>query len=227
MSATLASKFQDHYEVLSIETNSELSTIQRVHSELKQKYHPSNRETGDAEKLEAVNLAYEVLSQPGLRKEFDKVKGVGEDKSAPKFSGLEFFDTFGRESGLRLALLCVLYDRRRTKPFTPSLSMRHVENILTAGSEQLVSVLWYLKQRGLIASDDKSSLQITADGMDFIEINRPSAESVMPWIKASALVAAKTPMPLPPAVAVVQIASSAEDESRRSAVNRILSRGTN
>jgi curved DNA-binding protein len=226
MSVPLAGKFQDHYEVLGVETNAELSTIQRVHSELTQKYQPSNPKTGDAEKLEAVNLAYEVLSQPALRKEFDKLKGVGEDQNAPKFSGLEFFEAFGRETGLRSAVLCVLYDRRRSRPFAPSLSMRHLENILAAGSDQMVFVLWYLKQRGFVASDDKSSLQITVEGMEYLESSRPSSESVMPWIKPSSLLAAEAPTP-PQEAATVTGASSAENDSRRRAVNRILARGAN
>jgi curved DNA-binding protein CbpA len=224
MSAPLAGKFQDHYVLLGVEPSAELSAIQLAHAALSQKYDLSNLETGDAEKLEAVNLAYEVLSQPALRNEFDKVKGVGEDHSGPKFSGLEFFESFGRESSLRLALLCVLYDRRRSKPFTPSLSIRHIESILTATSEELVSVLWYLKQRNLVASDDKSSLQITVDGMEYLEKNRPSAESVMPWIKQSGLAIARTPAAHPDAA---DVPHSHDDEARRHAVNRILARGTN
>jgi curved DNA-binding protein CbpA len=239
MSAPLAGKFQDHYEVLGVEPNAELGTIQRVHSELSQKFHPSNRETGNAEKLEAVELAYEVLSQPDLRRDYDRVKGVGEEHSAPKFSGVEFFDAFDREVGLRLALLCVLYDRRRSKPVAPSLSMRHIENILAATSDQMMSVLWYLKQRGMVASDDKSSLQITVEGMDYLETNRPSPQSVMPWIKASGTGSAAVAAPAPPPSAltalhtalaetptVVPDKPSAEDESRRSVVNRILARSS-
>ncbi len=219
MSSPLAGKFQDHYEVLGAETNAELSTIERLHSELTQRFDPGNPETGDAEKWEAVQLAFEVLSKSDLRKEFDKLKGVGEDKNNPKFSGIEFFETFGSEISLRSAVLSVLYERRRSRPFTPSLSVRHLENMLTAGSDQMVFVLWYLKQRGLVASDDKSSLQITMEGMDFLEGNRPSAEAVMPWIRPSALAgAAALPAPAPP---------SEESDARRSKVDRILSRGTN
>ena len=223
MSAPVAGKFQDHYEVLGVETNAELAVIQISHADLILKFDPANRETGNAEKLEAVHLAYEVLSRPDLRKEFDKLKGVGEEGSGPKFSGLEFFDSLGRETGLRAAILCVLYDRRRSKPFTPSLSMRHLEGILAAKSEQLIFVLWYLKQRGLVTSDDKSSLQISVEGMEYVESERPTAEVVMPWIKTASLANAETPA----AEADVPEPPSPENEARRKAVNRILSRGTN
>ena len=47
--------------------------------------------------------------------------------------------------------------------------MRHLELIVEATASELSSAIWYLKQRGLVASDDKSSMHITVDGMDFLE----------------------------------------------------------
>src|SRR5580698_8560915 len=179
MSAPLAGKYQDHYVVLGIDPKSDSDTIQRAYAKLAQKYYPNNSATANAEMFEAVNTAYETLSDPELRGVFDKVKGVGQEESGPKFSGMEFFDALGRDSVLRAAILCVLYDRRRTKPTAPRLSMRHLEVIIEASEVELSSALWYLKQRGLAASDDKSSLQITVDGMDFLESNKPAAEDVM------------------------------------------------
>lgn len=213
MSAPLAGKFQDHYAVLGIEPKSDPDTIQQAYAKLAQKYYPNNTATGNAEMFEAINTAYETLSDPELRAVFDKLKGVGQEDSGPKFSGLEFFDALGREAVRRAAILCVLYDRRLTKPSAPSLSMRHLELIVEATAEELSSAMWYLKQRGLVASDDKSSLQITVDGMDFLESKRPSAEDVMPFIKGSASTAAQTPAPR-------------ETESVLATLNRALSRST-
>jgi curved DNA-binding protein CbpA len=186
MSAPLAGKFQDHYAILGIDPKSDSETIQRAYAKLAQKYHPSSS-TADPEKFTAVNIAYEILADPELRREFDKIKGVGQEEGPPKFSGLDFFEALGRDSLLRCALLCVLYDRRRTKPFTPSLSMRQIEGTLDVTTEELGAALWYLKKRGLVSSDDKSSLQITVDGMDFLENNKPSPQSVMSFIKPAAI----------------------------------------
>jgi hypothetical protein len=47
--------------------------------------------------------------------------------------------------------------------------------------------LWYLKQRGLVISDDKSSLQITADGMEYLEANMLAPEVVYSQLKPSAV----------------------------------------
>lgn len=193
MSQSPAGKFQDHYSILGVEPKANLETIQAAYAKLAQKYHPENRETGDKGKFESVNQAYEVLSDASLRREFDKLKGTEGEQGTPKFSGRDFFDALGRDSGLRLALLCILYDRRRAKPFTPSLSMRNVESMVQGTTEELNFAVWYLKQKNLAESDDKSSLQITVEGMDYLENNRPSADVVMPFIKAAALRAAPPP----------------------------------
>jgi curved DNA-binding protein CbpA len=191
MSASPAGKFQDHYAILGIEPKSDSETIQRAYAKLAQKYQPNNSATGDAQMFEAINAAYECLSDPELRGIFDKLKGVGGEEGGPKFRGFDFFDALGREGARRVAILCVLYDRRLSKPTAPSLSMRHIENIVDATSMELSSAIWYLKQRGLAASDDKSSIQITVDGMDFIETKKPSAEDVLPFIKEAGMAAAQ------------------------------------
>jgi curved DNA-binding protein CbpA len=211
MSAPLAGKFQDHYAVLGVEPKADSETIQKAYSKLAQKYHPNNAETGDAELFEAVNSAYETLADPELRSVFDRVKGVGSEEGGPSFSGVGFFDALGREAVRRAAILCVLYDRRLTKPNAPSLSMRHLEIIVDATATELSSALWYLKQRVLAASDDKSSLQITVDGMDFLETKRPSPEDVMVFIK-------------PAAIARSQAGPKRQEETVLATLNRALAR---
>jgi len=187
MSAPLAGSFQDHYVVLGIEPKSDSETIQNAYSALAKKYHPNNASTGDKEKFSAVNLAYETLSDPLLRREFDKIKGIGQEEGSPTFSGPEFFNALGREAGVRSTLLSVLYDRRRTNPFRPSISMRHLENMLLVSADELAFTLWYLKQRAFVRSDDKSSLAITVEGMEYLETHMPLPESVMPFLKPIAL----------------------------------------
>ena len=187
MSAPPAAKYQDHYEVLGIEPKADVDAIQRAYTELAKKFHPGNPVNGDPEAFKAVNMAYEVLSDPAQRHAFDNLKGTGEDLVCPKFSGREFFTSLGREAGLRSALLCILYDRRRSKPLKPGMPMRYVEAMLAASLDEIFFVLWYLKQRGWVASDDKSNILITVQGMDHLEGNQPSAGVVMPYIKLTAV----------------------------------------
>ena len=181
MSAPVAGKFQDHYVVLNVSPNAQFEQIEIAHERLSRLHHPQDGEAPDEGKFEAVRLAFEVLSDSNLRRDFDKLKGVARDQR-PKFSGPEFFEALARPSGLRSALLCLLYDYRRLHPFTPAVSVRNILGMLRATEEEINFALWYLKQRNLVINDDKSNLMITADGLDFLENERPAADVVMTFI---------------------------------------------
>jgi hypothetical protein len=230
MSSSAPGKFQDHYALLGVDPKANSEKIQEAYSKLARKYHPDNPETGDQEKFDAVNLAYEVLSDAGLRAEFDKLKGIGQDDN-PKFTGVGFFRALREGADLRAAVMCILYDRRRTRPFRPSVSLRHLEGMLRVTNEELNFALWYLKQRALVINDDKSSLQITADGMDFVEENPPTAEQVMPLVKPDALVEPQKAPPPPPVLVATpppeqktEPAADREPEPKRESVLLALSR---
>lgn len=216
MSSTPAGKFQDHYAVLGIDPKADLASIKTAHHNLTLRYDP----TTDAEKYEAVSIAFEVLSDPALRKSFDKLKGVNQNEGSPRFSGPGFFDGLRRDAALRVAVLCILQDRRRSRPSMPSMSMRQLEEMLEATNDELIVALWYLKHRCYVISDDKSSLQVTADGLDYLESKQPSPELVMPLIKAP-VQQQKPSSSVPPAS---PRAPSGEPESVLSVLNRALAR---
>jgi hypothetical protein len=134
-----------------------------------------------------------VLSDPAQRFAFDNLKGIGEDATCPQFSGTEFFESLGSDAGSRVALLCILYERRKKKPLKPGLPMRYVEGMLNADMDELFFVLWYVKQRGWVSSDDKSNLLITVQGMDYLDSNRPSAAVVLPHLKPAAIASQEAP----------------------------------
>ena len=186
MSAPLAGNFQDHYQVLGVEPKANSEVIQRAYTELAAKFNPKNRQTADPEKFKAINYAYEVLADPAARKIFDDMRPSSDRDLMPKFTGSEFFAALEGEAQRRLCLLCLLYDRRRHKPMTGSLSLRDVEGLIAVPSEQLHLTIWYLKQRGYVVSDDKSSMQITVDGMDYLENHLPPADSILSLLKATA-----------------------------------------
>lgn len=190
MSSSVSGKFQDHYIVLGVDPAADPEAIQAAYTKLSKKYHPDNPETGDDKNFEAVKAAYEVLSDPALRLEFDKVKGVDRESHNPKFAGAVFFEGLKRAALLRSAILCILCDQRRTRLFNPTISLRHLETMLHTTKEELNFVMWYLKQRGYVTNDDKSNLEITVEGLDYLERDPPSAEAVLPLIKSDALAAA-------------------------------------
>lgn len=183
MSTPLAGKFQDHYDVLGVKPDADSEIIHRAYQALALKYHANNKETASKDRYDAVTQAYEVLTDPVTRRVFDSVRGGGEQKAAPTFNGARFFDCIRREESRRRAVLCVLYDRRRENPFTPSLSMRLLEGLLKVTSEELNFTIWFLKQRSFVISDDRSALQITVEGMKFLEDNLPAPEDIAPFLK--------------------------------------------
>lgn len=227
MSSGAAGKFQDHYVTLGVETNSDSETIQAAYSKLAQKYHPNNPEFGDKAKFDSINMAFEVLSDPTLRASFDKVKGVDHESGNPKFTGAEFFQALEDSASLRFSILCVLYDRRRIKSYKPSLSLRHLEGMMQVSADELNFALWYIKQRGFAVNDDKSSMAITVEGMDYLEKNQPRPEAVLKFIKPEALVnptVAPVKIQRPPEPA--PFAETKTGEPVLNALNRALQRHT-
>ena len=230
MSAPLAGKFQDHYSILGVDPKANSDAIQAAYQRAAEKYHPSNPETGDQDKFDSVNLAFETLCDPGLRAEFDKIKGLDQDEGGPGFSGLAFFKGLGQQSALRTAVLSVLYERRQKHPSKPSLSMRRLDSVLTVANDELTFALWYLKQKSLVASDDKSNLQITVEGMDYLEARRPAPEIVMPFIKPAgeAETPAAPPQPQPAPASHDESSTpspkTAEQPAENESVLKVLSR---
>ena len=183
MSTPLAGKFQDPYAVLGVDSNADTDAIHRAYRTLASKYHPVNGATPDKEKYSSVTQAYEVLSDPAARKALDSVRTAPEQESAPQFSGAKFFEAITREAGRRFAILCVLYDRRQQKPLAPALAVRQLEAMLASTPEEMTLTIWYLKQKSFIKSDDKSSLQVTMEGMEYLEKNVPPLDLIEPFLK--------------------------------------------
>jgi curved DNA-binding protein CbpA len=188
MSAPLPTgTFQDHYSVLGIAPNATPDTIHKAYSALASKYHPRNPETRDQAKYEAVTRAYEVLSDPDARRAFDALLPKSPVEDTPTFGGRAFFESVAGENCRRLCILCILYDRRRQDPANPAMVLRNLEAMVLFPLQAIQFSLWYLKQRGWVVSDDKSSLQITADGMEYLEAHMPPPELVYSQLKPSAV----------------------------------------
>lgn len=164
------SEFQDHYAILGVKHGATSEEIATAYQKLARELHPNTPRTGDRAMFAKVNAAYEVLSDPAARQEFDKLFSKDAvQRPAAEFSGDAFFEAIRQEGTRRMALLCVLYDHRRRHPARPSLSYRELEQLLAMSTDEMTFTLWFLKQRNLASVDDKSSVQITADGMEYLE----------------------------------------------------------
>ena len=66
-----SSEVEDYYELLQVSDAAEPETLNRVYRMLAQRYHPDNRETGNEARFRAITEAYQVLSTPEKRAQYD------------------------------------------------------------------------------------------------------------------------------------------------------------
>jgi curved DNA-binding protein CbpA len=162
----------DHYETLQISPNADGDTIQRVFRLLAQRFHPDNKDTGNAVKFRALQEAYSVLSVPEKRAQYDvhheKLRQERWRFIANAASGDADVD---QEQQLRATILEILYARRRAEPGNPAFSQFELSQLTGRPREHLEFPIWYLIQKKFVTRDDSSSLTITVDGVDYIEHN--------------------------------------------------------
>jgi curved DNA-binding protein len=158
--------FVDFYEILQLSPNASAETLERVYRLLAKRYHPDNQLTGDGEKFSELQQAFETLSDPPRRAQYDvryeeqraeqwkifdqKSAGDGRDQDRRTFHGI----------------LSLLYIARRRNPRLGGLGEMTLEKMLGIPHEHLEFPLWYLKERGWIERLETGQLAITVDGVD-------------------------------------------------------------
>ena len=158
--------FVDFYEVLQLSPNATGETIERVYRLLAKRYHPDNLATGDIEQFSNLQQAYEVLSDPAQRAQYD----VRYDEE--RGEQWKIFDQGsageGREHDRRVfhGILSLLYIARRRDPNRGGVGEVNLERMLGIPVQHLEFPLWYLKERGWIERLDSGKLAITVDGID-------------------------------------------------------------
>jgi curved DNA-binding protein CbpA len=162
----------DYYEFLQISPNAEPDTIHRVYRFLAVRLHPDNPETGDAEKFFLLKQAYDVLSNPARRAEYDAAFKKDGPQTVPLSTSIDFMDSLEGELNRRLAILALLYIQRRTNPYVPEVSLLEVEKRMGFPRDYLEFTTWYLRNKGYISRSDNSDFMLTAEGVDFVESQR-------------------------------------------------------
>jgi len=161
----------DYYEYLQISPKAEFATIQRVYKFMAGRLHPDNPETGDPDRFVLLNRAYDVLSNPERRAEYDATYKGHDLKANPIFELSEFVNGIEGETNRRLGILSLLYNRRRTNPEQPGVSMFEIEKRMGFPREYLDFTTWYLKAKEYITMGDNVELTLTAIGVDYVESN--------------------------------------------------------
>lgn len=161
---------KDYYERLQISPNADADTITRVFRLLAQRYHPDNPDTGDDARFRAIVEAYDVLSSPERRAQYDVVHAT-QQQSRWRFIDAAPRDAtdFALEQQTRRHVLEILYTRRRLEPHRPGLSLLDLGELMGRPVEHLEFTAWYLVQRGFVMRNDQSQLTITAVGVDAVE----------------------------------------------------------
>ncbi len=160
----------DYYELLQISPNAEPETIHRVYRLLAQQFHPDNGQTGDANRFRAISEAYRILSDPERRAEYDVLHQQHRRDRWRVVSSVATGDLDApAENAVRLAVLEILYARRRIDPQNPGLFPTELEDLTGRPREHLQFTLWYLTQKKFVVATDNSQLAITIDGVDYLE----------------------------------------------------------
>jgi curved DNA-binding protein CbpA len=165
-------KSADHYELLQISPNAEPETVHRVYRLLARRWHPDNQQTGDAARFRALHEAYLVLSDPERRAQYDN--GYHAEREArrrvvtPEARADNDFDV---EQTIRLSVLEVLYAHRRAESNNPGIFVLDLQALTGRAREHLEFTTWFLVQKHLIQRTDSSQLAITAEGVEYLEVN--------------------------------------------------------
>jgi curved DNA-binding protein len=164
----------NYYDLLQINPRAEIETIERVYRIMASRYHPDNKQTGDAERFRVLTEAYQLLRDPVRRKEYDRQFEVNQVGPLPIFLGKEFTEGIDSEAKIRIGVLCLLYSKRRANPDYAALSLLDMENIMAFPRERLLFALWYLRAKRFVLQDDRSSFIIAAEGVDYLESQLPT-----------------------------------------------------
>jgi curved DNA-binding protein CbpA len=164
----------DFYETLQISPNADPETIHRVHRIMAARFHPDNPETGDLEKFLVMRAAYQVLSDPVRRREYDMARQLEAARPDPIFALKDFVIGIDAEKNRRLGVLSLLYNQRRGDTEHPGVQMLELEKRMAIPREHLEFTIWYLRSKKFIAVDDTSAYTLTALGADYVEENAPT-----------------------------------------------------
>jgi len=162
----------DYYEFLQISPHAEPDTIHRVYRFLAARFHPDNPQSGDAEMFSTLTAAYEVLSNPASRAAYDLDCARGSAQKVPMSCSIDFMDNMEGETNRRLAVLAVLYFRRRENPTGPEMSLCEIETRMGFPRDYLDFTTWYLQKKGYISRADNSDFTLTVQGVDYVETQR-------------------------------------------------------
>jgi len=162
-------RLPDYYEDLKISPNADPETIDRVFRMLAKRYHPDNKDTGNADAFNRISTAYRVLADIEKRAAYDtQYDAVRATKwKAPETESSSRSSEY--DERLRKRILSILYIERRNDAAGSGVGLWRIEQLIGLPEKLLAFHVWYMKEKGWIQRTDTGAYAITAAGVDAVE----------------------------------------------------------
>ena len=166
---------KDYYEVLQVSPRADRDTIERVFRYLANRFHPDNRETGDAERFSEIVDAYELLSSAAKRAQYDLSYERVREARWRMFSQDSVENDVIADGRIRVAIMSILYIVRRNNPGEPGVGAVELERLLECPEPVVKFHCWYLRENNWITRLETGTFGITAQGVDrLFELGGPA-----------------------------------------------------
>jgi len=175
--------FVNYYEVFDVDPNAPARVIERRFRQLVRTYHPDNGATGDRAMFDSIVEAHETLKDPDKRARYHEkfehqlppLQPEAETTGAAELEDGEdgahqeaVLDEIGidRDLSIQNNILALLYHRRRLHMDEPGIGNAELQRLTGCAHEHMEFHLWYLREKGWIATSEQGLLAITIDGVD-------------------------------------------------------------
>jgi curved DNA-binding protein CbpA len=156
----------DYYEILQVSPRADQETIERVFRHLANRYHPDNRESGNADKFAELVTAHDILSDPAQRATYDVRYERVRETHWKIFNQESATSEISNDARIRLAILSLLYVARRNDVSEPGIGIIELERVLNVPENVLEFQMWYLRENGWVERLVSGHIAITAPGVD-------------------------------------------------------------
>jgi curved DNA-binding protein len=158
----------DYYEILQLNQGADQETIDRVYRLLAKRYHPDNKNTGDAQKFDELVKAYRALSDPERRADYDANYDAGNSHQLNNYSHAASSKGAEGDRKIYRAILSMLYTARRRDAGNAGVGTFQMEKLLEVPEKYLEFHIWYLREKGWIQRVENGGFAITVSGVDAV-----------------------------------------------------------
>ena len=171
--------FVDHYEMMQLSVHADSDTIHRVYRLLAQRFHPDQKESGNADVFRRLTQAYHTLSDPERRAAYDVEHTQKHRLNWKIFDQANSAQGVESETRKRQGVVSVLYRKRVADPENAAMTLKEMEGLLGVPKEHLEFTLWYLRESQCVARSDNARFTITLKGVELAEtyLAKPAAEA--------------------------------------------------